>query len=56
MNAKLRPIRTTSRAASVKRSDVASAVKSVIVTRNSVDGRFVVREKRDRKPVGALQK
>jgi hypothetical protein len=44
MTAKLRSIRTTSRAASVKRSEVTSAAKAVIVTRESCAGRFVERK------------
>jgi hypothetical protein len=49
MNAKLRPIRTISRAASVRRSEVASAVKAVIVSRDSSTGRFADERPRDRK-------
>jgi len=39
---KLRPIRTTRRFACVKRSAVTSAVRSVVVSRGSASGRFVV--------------
>ena len=42
MNSKLRSIRTTSRAASVTRSEVTSAVKAVIASRSDAEaGRFV---------------
>ncbi len=44
MTAKLRQIRTTQRAASVKRSDVTLAAKTVIVSRESCTGRFVERK------------
>ncbi len=44
MTAKLRSIRTASRSASVKRSEVRSAAKAVIVTRESCTGRFVDRK------------
>jgi hypothetical protein len=43
MATKLRPIRTTFRAATVKRSDVASAAKAVVVDRDAAIGRFVDR-------------
>ncbi|HEY4641531.1 MAG TPA: hypothetical protein VII75_09325 [Thermoanaerobaculia bacterium] len=41
MTTKLRSIRTVSRAATVKRSDVASAAKEVKVSRDADAGRFV---------------
>jgi hypothetical protein len=48
MTTKLRSIRTASRAASVKRRDVACAVKQVVIDREAATGRFADR-KSDRK-------
>lgn len=44
MTPKLRTIRTGRRSPSVKRSDVASAVKAVIAKREMETGRFDIRE------------
>lgn len=41
--AKLRPILTTRRAASVKRSEVTAAVRSVMASRKSISGQYVVK-------------
>jgi hypothetical protein len=55
MTSKLRPIRTVSRAATVKRSDVASAARAVTVARDADAGRFVD-GKTDRKSPAASRK
>jgi len=56
MTVKLRPIRTTFRSASVKRSEVTSAAKAVIVTRESRTGRFVDRKSEGKRASAGFRK
>ncbi|MDQ6800869.1 MAG: hypothetical protein M3041_08535 [Acidobacteriota bacterium] len=56
MTPKLRPIRTTARAASVKRRDVTSAAKAVIVTRESCTGRFIERKSNGKRTTAGSRK
>jgi ABC-type branched-subunit amino acid transport system substrate-binding protein len=56
MTSKLRSIRTAYRAASVKRSDVASAAKAVVISRDSSAGRYVDSRDGDRKTIDRRRK